>query len=79
MCLLFVSGCSNTKITLPTGTEILTQRVFIEAQAERAELYYEDEDYVVWIIVNDPNTKVNEGKLLIREPRTGIEVGLEAD
>jgi hypothetical protein len=77
--LILLSGCTNLKITLPSGGEILYQKVFTMAKAKRAELYYEDPNTTIWIILNDPNSSVNRGKLMIIEPRTGLEVGLESE
>jgi len=59
-----LSGCTTDKITLPDGTEILHQKLFYVGTAKRAEFYYEDPNTVIWIIADDPNSRVNPGRLV---------------
>ena len=76
--LLMLAGCINFKTTLPNGTEILYQRMFMETQAKKIDYYFEDPNTLIWIIANDPNSSVNPGRLIIKEPKTDIVVGLES-
>jgi hypothetical protein len=71
-------GCTTFKASLPDGTEILYQRLWTESQAKKVDAYYEDPNGVtIWIIINDPNSRVNPGSMIIREPKSGIEAGIE--
>ena len=76
--LVFMVGCSNYKVTLPNNTEILFQRVFGKVSADKVDFYYEDADYIVWMVANDPDSSINPGGLKIKEPNTGIEASIEA-
>ena len=75
--MILIWGCTNHKITLPNGTVILRQTVFTENSARRYEFRYKDPNTAISIIVNDPNSRVNPGRLNITEPRTGIKFETE--
>lgn len=78
---LLCSGCTNFKATSANGDEFLYQRVFMVGSAALAEIEQYDPNGVMWlsITLNDPNSRVNNGSLKIREPKTGIEVGVTAE
>ena len=81
--LIWLTGCSTSKVTLPDGTEIIHQPVFQRSAADQIEFYYKSEDpngpnYTVWVGLNGSKRSVNPGKLSIIEPRTGINATLTA-
>lgn len=72
-------GCTNHKVTLKGGAVILWQRVFTKASAEKFDFYYQDPNHVVWVIVNGPNTSVHPGRLTLKEPHSGVELGFVSE
>lgn len=73
-----LSGCTKFKIPVSGGKYITYEKGWIEASAERVDFYYEDPNVTVWLVVNDPNSSVNAGRLSIKEPKSGVELGMEA-
>ncbi len=63
--LLFLAGCTTFKTTLPNGTVILYQKGLTDTDAARAELYYEDRNILLWIVVNDPNSNIHPGRVIV--------------
>jgi hypothetical protein len=76
---LLITGCTTDKVTLPNGTEIIHQKLFYWGSASRVEFILKDIATTVTIILENPSSKVNPGKLIIKEPKTGIEAGLESN
>ncbi len=77
--LIFLFGCTTDKVTLPNGTEIIHQKLFYWGSANRVEFEFKDDDTTVTIILESPSSKVNPGRFIIKEPKTGIEVGITVD
>lgn len=77
--IMLLAGCTNLKVKLPSGAVILYQKVWTAGSAKKADLYYEDPNTTVWIVVNDPNSSVNRGKLMVRDLMTGKELGIESN
>ena len=63
--LLACAGCTTFRAILPNGTEIIYRRGATDARAERAELYYEDPNTVLWIVLSDPNSSVHPGRVVV--------------
>lgn len=63
--LILLAGCINFKTTLPNGTEILYQRVLTWTNAEKVDYWYEDSNTTIWIVVNDPNSGVIPGRVVV--------------
>jgi hypothetical protein len=78
-CVFMCYGCRSVRIPVSGGKEIVFDQAWIEAAAERVEFLYIDPNVTVWIVVNDPCSSVNPGRIIFVEPKTGISVGLEAE
>ena len=75
ICILFFAGCTRYSAKLPDNTEIDLSKMFTMSSAKKIEFYYQDPNGVVlWVILNDPNSKVNPGGIEIVEPKTGIKL-----
>jgi hypothetical protein len=67
-----IAGCSKLKIPVSDGRYIVYEKGLIKTSAEKVVLYYKDPNTTVLIVINDPNSQVNPGRIRIVEPRTGI-------
>jgi hypothetical protein len=71
-------GCVKWKVPVSNGKYIVHERWWSDASADKVDFYYKDPNITVLISVNDPNVSVNSGRLIITEPRTGINASFEA-
>ncbi len=62
---VWLVGCTTDVLLLPNGIEVRHNRGVTDAKAKRVEIYYEDPNTVLWIIVNDPNSRVHPAKLIV--------------
>ncbi len=76
--IVFLNGCTRIRLPLPNGKVVEYDSCWKSASAKKVELYYKDPNTTIWLVINDPNSSVHPGRLNIKEPKTGIEVGLEA-
>lgn len=75
--LLLMAGCESHYVKLSNGTVIGRQAWFTKSSAEKLDFYYKDPNTTIWLVINDPCTAVNPGRLRFIEPRTGIRVEAE--
>jgi hypothetical protein len=60
-----MTGCTKFRMTLPNKTEIVYEKGFMDATAKMVDFYYSDPNVTLWVVVNDPNSSVHPGKLIV--------------
>jgi hypothetical protein len=75
---IVTSGCIKWKVPVSNGKSIVHERWWSDASADKVDFFFQDPNVTVWIVVNDPCSSVNPGRLIITEPRTGINASFEA-
>ena len=76
---LITLGCTTDKVTLPNKTEIIHQKLFYWGSANRVEFEFKDPNTTVTLLLESPSSKVSPGKLTVKDPHSGVELGIKAE